>query len=381
MRASISTVGGSSSRSSRRGGPSRPSTKKFHPPRYEAYYEPDPLSASRRSRQGCGTCPLTGDFAAKWHRRINGYDSGPSESGDSPPNGITILRSWPAPVRSPMACRRTNIPPNSGNEVHRHKIEGLSRSPTAMKAASSSLLSLIRISQVILAMKAVGPSLKRARIGSLGHAQRSDTRARTEPSLVLPHDSALHVTSRSLASTSTRLHPASSGFRLRQHPPHRDIVPHHLRIPNQVSVHYSQSAFYTDLIGMLHQKIFLGGKKGTAHQRSHRAALDSEVTVKSHSKLNPPFAVNRGFTKSGSSADLRDLAEEARERKKDLYFRNKQAPFVFVPSDATEERRGGVTSDKERRRRRRGSYLATRSKLSLTTGSRRTAGEEENPKP
>ncbi|KAL0925382.1 hypothetical protein M5K25_003707 [Dendrobium thyrsiflorum] len=28
---------------------------------------------------GRGTCPLTGDFAAKWHRRINGYDSGSSE--------------------------------------------------------------------------------------------------------------------------------------------------------------------------------------------------------------------------------------------------------------------------------------------------------------
>ncbi|KAL0925357.1 hypothetical protein M5K25_003680 [Dendrobium thyrsiflorum] len=41
---------------------------------------------------GRGTCPLTGGFAAKWHRRINGYDSGPSEPGDSPSNGITILR-------------------------------------------------------------------------------------------------------------------------------------------------------------------------------------------------------------------------------------------------------------------------------------------------
>ncbi|KAL0917857.1 hypothetical protein M5K25_012958 [Dendrobium thyrsiflorum] len=73
-------------------GPSRPSTKKFHPPRYEAYYEPDPLSTSRRSRQGSGTCPLTGGFAAKWHRRINGYDPGPYEPSDSPPNGVTILR-------------------------------------------------------------------------------------------------------------------------------------------------------------------------------------------------------------------------------------------------------------------------------------------------
>ncbi|KAL0926163.1 hypothetical protein M5K25_004556 [Dendrobium thyrsiflorum] len=26
-----------------------------------------------------GTCPLTGSFVAKWHRRINGYDLGPSE--------------------------------------------------------------------------------------------------------------------------------------------------------------------------------------------------------------------------------------------------------------------------------------------------------------
>ncbi|KAL0913081.1 hypothetical protein M5K25_016514 [Dendrobium thyrsiflorum] len=53
--------------------------------------------------RGCDTCPLTGGFAAKWHRRINGYDSGPSELGDSPPNGITILRLWPMPVCSPMA--------------------------------------------------------------------------------------------------------------------------------------------------------------------------------------------------------------------------------------------------------------------------------------
>ncbi|KAI0502191.1 hypothetical protein KFK09_017138 [Dendrobium nobile] len=43
--------------------------------------------------------------------------------------------------------------------------------------------------------------------------------------------------------------------------------------------------------------------------------------------------------------DLRDLAEEARERKKDCYLRNEQAPVVFVPTDPTEERRGGVTSD------------------------------------
>ncbi|KAL0915975.1 hypothetical protein M5K25_013448 [Dendrobium thyrsiflorum] len=53
---------------------------------------------------GRGTCPLTGGFAAKWHRRINGYDSGPSKPGDSPPNGVTILRLWPEP---------TNIQPRS----------------------------------------------------------------------------------------------------------------------------------------------------------------------------------------------------------------------------------------------------------------------------
>ncbi|KAL0910383.1 hypothetical protein M5K25_021360 [Dendrobium thyrsiflorum] len=49
------------------------------------------------------TCPLTGSFAAKWHRRINGYDSGPSEPGDSPPNGTTKLWLWPTPICSPMA--------------------------------------------------------------------------------------------------------------------------------------------------------------------------------------------------------------------------------------------------------------------------------------
>ncbi|KAL0916047.1 hypothetical protein M5K25_013529 [Dendrobium thyrsiflorum] len=31
---------------------------------------------------GRGTCPLTCGFAAKWHRRINGYDPGPSEPGN-----------------------------------------------------------------------------------------------------------------------------------------------------------------------------------------------------------------------------------------------------------------------------------------------------------
>ncbi|KAH0463047.1 hypothetical protein IEQ34_007629 [Dendrobium chrysotoxum] len=32
-------------------------------------------------QQGRGTSPLTGSFAVKWHCRINGYDSGPSEPG------------------------------------------------------------------------------------------------------------------------------------------------------------------------------------------------------------------------------------------------------------------------------------------------------------
>ncbi|KAL0910155.1 hypothetical protein M5K25_021099 [Dendrobium thyrsiflorum] len=49
------------------------------------------------NRRGRGTCPLIGGFAVKWHRRINGYDSGPSEPGDSPPNGTTKLWLWPAP--------------------------------------------------------------------------------------------------------------------------------------------------------------------------------------------------------------------------------------------------------------------------------------------
>ncbi|KAL0918509.1 hypothetical protein M5K25_010518 [Dendrobium thyrsiflorum] len=65
--------------------------RKFIQQKYAAVSEPDLLSAGR------GTCPLTGDFAAKWHRRINGYDSGPSEPSDSSPNGITILWLWPAP--------------------------------------------------------------------------------------------------------------------------------------------------------------------------------------------------------------------------------------------------------------------------------------------
>ncbi|PKU79830.1 hypothetical protein MA16_Dca016275 [Dendrobium catenatum] len=33
--------------------------------------EPGAMPTARRGR---GTCPLTGGFAAKWHRRINGYD-------------------------------------------------------------------------------------------------------------------------------------------------------------------------------------------------------------------------------------------------------------------------------------------------------------------
>ncbi|PKU74850.1 hypothetical protein MA16_Dca005041 [Dendrobium catenatum] len=45
------------------------------------------------------------------------------------------------------------------------------------------------------------------------------------------------------------------------------------------------------------------------------------------------------------SADLRDLAEEVRERKKDGYLRNEQAPVVVVISHRTEEQRGGVISD------------------------------------
>ncbi|KAL0909853.1 hypothetical protein M5K25_020759 [Dendrobium thyrsiflorum] len=44
------------------------------------------------NRRGRGTCPITGGFDAKWHRRINGYDPGPSEPSDSPLNGVTILR-------------------------------------------------------------------------------------------------------------------------------------------------------------------------------------------------------------------------------------------------------------------------------------------------
>ncbi|KAL0921452.1 hypothetical protein M5K25_008526 [Dendrobium thyrsiflorum] len=54
-----------------------------------------------------GTCPLTGGFAAKWHRRINGYDSGPSEPGDSPPHGTTKLWLWPAPI--PIPTRAATI--------------------------------------------------------------------------------------------------------------------------------------------------------------------------------------------------------------------------------------------------------------------------------
>ncbi|KAL0917620.1 hypothetical protein M5K25_012694 [Dendrobium thyrsiflorum] len=63
-----------------------------------------PKSRSESHIPRRGTCPLTDGFATKWHRRINGYDSGPSEPGDSPLNGITILRLWPAP---------TNIHPRS----------------------------------------------------------------------------------------------------------------------------------------------------------------------------------------------------------------------------------------------------------------------------
>ncbi|KAL0922663.1 hypothetical protein M5K25_006668 [Dendrobium thyrsiflorum] len=58
---------------------------------------------SQANPAGRGTCPLTGDFAAKLHRWINDYNPGPSEPGDSPPNGTTKLWLWPAPVCSPMA--------------------------------------------------------------------------------------------------------------------------------------------------------------------------------------------------------------------------------------------------------------------------------------
>ncbi|KAL0911688.1 hypothetical protein M5K25_019843 [Dendrobium thyrsiflorum] len=67
---------------------------------------PPPVNVVPISRRG--TCPLTGGFAAKWHRRINGYDSGPSEPGDSPPNGITKLWLWPAPVN--IQPRSTRYP-------------------------------------------------------------------------------------------------------------------------------------------------------------------------------------------------------------------------------------------------------------------------------
>ncbi|KAH0462758.1 hypothetical protein IEQ34_010333 [Dendrobium chrysotoxum] len=42
---------------------------------------------------GCGTCPLTGSFAVKWHCRINGYDPGPSE-----PSGIAAKWHHVIPV-------------------------------------------------------------------------------------------------------------------------------------------------------------------------------------------------------------------------------------------------------------------------------------------
>ncbi|KAI0509970.1 hypothetical protein KFK09_010570 [Dendrobium nobile] len=56
------------------------------------------------------------------------------------------------------------------------------------------------------------------------------------------------------------------------------------------------------------------------------------------------FALNTGFTKFGRTADLWDLAEEARERKKYGHLRNEQAPVV-VTSDRTDERRRGVISN------------------------------------
>ncbi|KAL0910339.1 hypothetical protein M5K25_021312 [Dendrobium thyrsiflorum] len=74
--------------------PSKLSIKKIHST--ELYSR----QRTRSSVSGRGTCPLTGGFAAKWHRRINGYDSGPSEPGDSPQNVTTKLWLWPAPANS-----------------------------------------------------------------------------------------------------------------------------------------------------------------------------------------------------------------------------------------------------------------------------------------
>ncbi|PKU77891.1 hypothetical protein MA16_Dca005723 [Dendrobium catenatum] len=52
--------------------------------------EPDATPTARRGR---GTCPLTDGFAAKWHRRINGYDQGPSE-----PSGFSAKWHHEIPV-------------------------------------------------------------------------------------------------------------------------------------------------------------------------------------------------------------------------------------------------------------------------------------------
>ncbi|KAL0910112.1 hypothetical protein M5K25_021052 [Dendrobium thyrsiflorum] len=53
----------------------------------QATPNPDDGRVERR-----GTCPLTGGFAVKWHRRINGYDSGPSELGVLIERGIPSMQ-------------------------------------------------------------------------------------------------------------------------------------------------------------------------------------------------------------------------------------------------------------------------------------------------
>ncbi|KAL0923832.1 hypothetical protein M5K25_004611 [Dendrobium thyrsiflorum] len=53
------------------------------------------LKAKYKS-QGYGMCPLTDSFATKWHRRINSYDSGPSEPSGSTAkwhHDITVMAS------------------------------------------------------------------------------------------------------------------------------------------------------------------------------------------------------------------------------------------------------------------------------------------------
>ncbi|KAL0909220.1 hypothetical protein M5K25_020067 [Dendrobium thyrsiflorum] len=72
-----------------------------------------------------------------------------------------------------------------------------------------------------------------------------------------------------------------------------------------------------------------------------QAALSVDLLVLLASVYFPHSPAFCLFTKSGSLADVRDLVEEARKRKKDGYLRNEQAPVVFVPFDPTEERQGG----------------------------------------